>query len=151
MNLPLNSKTLIKCSAGGIVLNKNGEIALVSQQKNGKVISWSFPKGGIHKGEEKLAAAIREIQEEIGINQLELVSNLGEIKRDKILLEDEEFFMIKIISMFLFKTDQEKLQPMDLDNPDALWFKMDAVATRLTHEKDREFFLSVENQVRKFL
>ena len=52
-------------TAGGIVLNVNGEVLLVLQ-KNG---SWTFPKGGVdvEDKEESLAAAKREIFEETGL------------------------------------------------------------------------------------
>lgn len=125
------------------MLNGKGEVILVSQK-----VSWSFPKGGIEEGESELEAAKREIREESGIDRLELLSELGRIHRPKIAIPGEiESFEMKTISMFLFKTDQEELKPIDSDNPEALWIKISEVANRLTHEKDKEFFLSVVGQV----
>ena len=49
-------------SAGGVVLNKKGEVLVVSQRGT----SWSLPKGHIDKGEDALGAAKREIYEESG-------------------------------------------------------------------------------------
>ena len=126
------------------MLNGKGEVILVSQK-----VSWSFPKGGIEKGESELETAKREIWEESGIGQLELIAELGRIYRPRIAVPGEiESFEMKTISMFLFKTDQEHLKPIDSDNPEALWIKIEEVAERLTHEKDKEFFLSVINQVK---
>lgn len=134
-----------KFSAGGIVLNGRGEVVLVSQK-----VSWSFPKGGIKKGENELEAAMREIWEESGIDRLELIAELGSILRPKIARKGERGdFEMKKITMFLFTTTQKKLKPNDSDNPEALWIKIEEVVERLTHEKDKEFFLSVMDQVKK--
>lgn len=49
--------------------------------------------------------------------------------------------------MFLFKTEQEKLKPIDPRNPEARWVDKNKVIELLTHYKDREYFLSVLNQI----
>jgi ADP-ribose pyrophosphatase YjhB (NUDIX family) len=122
-------------STGGVVLNKTGKVLVVDQTD-----SWSLPKGHIEKGEDRLAAAQREIYEESGISQLELVKDLGSYQRPAINNPNEH----KTIFMFLFTTDQEDLNPVDPGNPEARWVSVDQVANHLTHEKDKEFFLSVK-------
>ena len=127
-------------TAGGVVLNKKGLILVVSQNGN----SWSLPKGHIDEGENKLQAAIREIYEESGINELELVKDLGSYERYRIGLNGEDDKSeLKQIFMFLFKTNQEVLKPIDPANPEARWIEKEKVAELLTHEKDKEFFLKV--------
>ncbi len=49
--------------------------------------------------------------------------------------------------MFLFKTNQEVLKPIDPENPEARWVEKEKVAELLTHTKDKEFFLSVMNKI----
>ena len=136
----LESKT-----AGGIVLNKDGVILVVNQNYN----SWSFPKGHIEEGEEVLAAAKREIEEETGINQLEYLGELGTYSRYKIgkNVDEEDKSEIKYITMFLFRTEQMKLQPIDPDNPEARWVAREEVVDLLTHKKDKEFWLSVKDKL----
>ncbi|MBT6685243.1 MAG: NUDIX domain-containing protein [Bacteroidetes bacterium] len=58
-------------AAGGIVRNRNGEILLI--KKNDK---WDLPKGQIKRGEKKRDAAMREISEECGVKQLEIVKKI---------------------------------------------------------------------------
>jgi len=57
----------ILAAGGGVVANEKGEI-LTMYRRN----SWDLPKGKIEKGETKEAAAIREVQEETGLNVVEL-------------------------------------------------------------------------------
>ncbi len=124
-------------SAGGIVVNGNGQIVVVNQ----KGTSWSLPKGHIEHGEDALAAARREIYEESGISHLEFVKELGSYERYKIGANgDDDASESKTIFMFLFTTDETELRPVDPDNPDAIWVDKAQVAALLTHPKDKEFF-----------
>ena len=128
-------------TAGGVVINGEGEVLVVSQRGT----SWSLPKGHIDLGEDALAAARREIYEESGIRDLELTRELGSYERYKIGLDGgEERSELKVITMFLFRTSEKVLKPVDPDNPEARWVEKTKVALLLTHEKDKEFFRGVE-------
>ena len=127
-------------SAGGVVLNKKGLVLVVSQHGS----SWSLPKGHIDPGEDALAAAQREITEESGIRQLKFIKTLGSYERHRIGLNGgEDTSELKTIEMFLFHTDEEKLKPLDPDNPEARWVPAPAVSKLLTHPKDQAFFLKI--------
>lgn len=128
-------------NAGGVVFNNKGEVVVVSQRSD----SWSLPKGHIDEGEDALTAAKREIYEESGIKNLELIRDLGTYERYRIGKngEGEDVSERKIIHMFLFKTEEDLLRPVDPDNPEARWIKKENVADLLTHVKDKEFFLTV--------
>jgi len=54
-------------AAGGLVYNEKGDLLLIFRQ--GK---WDLPKGKVDKGETVEEAAIREVEEECGIEKLEL-------------------------------------------------------------------------------
>ena len=56
-------------AAGGVVKNADNEILMIYRRG-----FWDLPKGKIDKGEGIQEAAIREVQEETGIQQLELLS-----------------------------------------------------------------------------
>lgn len=135
-------------SAGGVILNRNGDVLVVNQR--GK--SWSLPKGHIEDGEDALAAARREIEEESGVTQLDLVQELGTYERHKLNRHGQnDESELKRITMFLFKTEELDLAPKDPHNPEARWVPIDDVEALLTHEKDREFFRSVRSQLRELL
>lgn len=59
-------------AAGGIVLNDKNEILLI--KRLGK---WDLPKGKIDGGESDEEAALREVEEECGINQLSIIGKLS--------------------------------------------------------------------------
>ena len=127
-------------SAGGVVLNPEGKVLVVSQHGN----SWSMPKGHIEPGETPEQAARREIAEESGITQLELVKELGSYERFRIALGGgEDRTELKTIQLFLFRTNQEILKPTDPENPEALWLEKHRAAGLLTHPRDRQFFESI--------
>lgn len=127
-------------SAGGVVLNGEGLVLLVSQHGT----SWSLPKGHVEAGEELLDAARREIHEESGVSDLELVRPLGSYSRHRLGRDGaEEGSELKTIHLFLFRTSQQELSPLDPDNPEARWVERERVAGLLTHQKDKEFFESI--------
>jgi 8-oxo-dGTP pyrophosphatase MutT (NUDIX family) len=131
-------------SAGGVVLNINGEVLVVNQRGS----SWSLPKGHLEGNEDEMAAARREIYEESGINSLELIKKLGAISRFKLNRQGvEDRTELKTITIFLFKTDQMDLNPVDKDNPLARWVNKDEVAGLLTHPEDKKFFLSILSEI----
>lgn len=131
-------------SAGGVIIGPKKKIAIVSQR--GK--SWSLPKGHLDKGEDALTAAKREIYEETGISQLQLIKELGSyfrFKMGKHSGNDRKEY--KKIILFLFSTNQTDLDPQDSKHPEALWVSKDMVCEYLTHPKDKEFFASIIEEI----
>ena len=131
-------------SAGGIVLDAAGAIALV---RNGLGLPWwGFPKGHVEEGEEILAAARREVYEETGLGELALIRELGSYERFKGAAGGgEDRSELKLITMFLFSFAGTGgvLVPQDPGNPEARWVPRADVAATLTNRHDREFFLSI--------
>jgi ADP-ribose pyrophosphatase YjhB (NUDIX family) len=127
-------------SAGGVVVNAEGRVLVVSQHGT----SWSLPKGHLEEGETPLEAALREIREETGVTQLELVRPLGSYSRHRLGVDGgEDRSELKTIHLFLFRTDATQLAPVDADNPEARWVEREGVTRLLTHAKDGEFFASI--------
>jgi 8-oxo-dGTP pyrophosphatase MutT (NUDIX family) len=67
----LKTKIPVNKAGGGLVYNKNGEVLFIF--RNGK---WDLPKGGTNKGEEIEDTAMREVEEETGVNRLSISKKL---------------------------------------------------------------------------
>lgn len=135
-------------TAGGVVLNKRREILVVNQNGN----SWSLPKGHIDKGESAEEAARREIFEESGVRRLRLLKPLGSYRRYRIgKYGGEDRSELKDIAMFLFRTPQLRLQPVDRHNPEARWVEPRAAVRMLTHAKDKRFLSAVLRRLNRDL
>jgi ADP-ribose pyrophosphatase YjhB (NUDIX family) len=81
--------------AGGLVKNTKGEILMIF--RNGK---WDIPKGKIEKGEKKDVAALREVEEECGISELNIVKELPNTfhiykLKNKYILKKTYWFLMK--------------------------------------------------------
>ncbi|HLD33237.1 MAG TPA: NUDIX domain-containing protein [Candidatus Nanoarchaeia archaeon] len=131
-------------SAGGVVVNKSGNILVVNQNND----SWSLPKGRIEEGETLRQTAEREIAEESGITKLKFIKELGTYQRYQIGRNGKDDLSIyKTIVIFLFTTAQDMLKPTDPHNPEARWVNKDDVSKPLTHRQDKEFFERVKDKL----
>lgn len=128
--------------AGGIVLNQAGQVLMVKALSN----MWTFPKGAVKKPEDLLETARREIEEETGITRLSLIKKLGSYERPGYTKENTETLSVtKRITLYLFRTDQDTLSVIDDGTLAAEWVDPSEVAGRLSHPKDRDFFLRVKD------
>ncbi len=136
-------------SAGGVIIGPGNKIAVVSQHGN----SWSLPKGHLENGETPEEAAIREIFEETGIQDVKIIDLLGDYERGRIGPngDGEDLSHPKHITIFLCITNQTDLKPIDPENPEAEWLAIQDVADRLSNEHDKAFFISVTPKILKYL
>ncbi|MBP8792733.1 MAG: NUDIX domain-containing protein [Lutibacter sp.] len=89
----------IQKAAGGKVLNKEDKILFIY-----RFDKWDLPKGKLDKGESIERCAVREVEEECGVQNLKIIEKLETTyhifqRKDKIIL--------KITYWFLMKTDFE--------------------------------------------
>ncbi|WP_165825940.1 NUDIX domain-containing protein [Actinomycetospora cinnamomea] len=120
-------------AAGGVVVDPRGRVAVVRQWAR----TWSLPKGHVEAGEGVLDAARREIHEECGLSDLELVRELGSYSRPGFRHGLPE---LKTITLFLFRSPAATLRPRDPANPEARWVARDSVARTLSNPADGRFF-----------
>ena len=58
---------------GMMVFNRSGRV-FVGQRLDNPTDAWQMPQGGIDKGEDPRAAALRELEEEIGTANVEIIA-----------------------------------------------------------------------------
>jgi 8-oxo-dGTP pyrophosphatase MutT (NUDIX family) len=106
-------------AAGGLVLNNLGEVLMIFRRG-----SWDLPKGKIDAQEKKKDAAVREVQEETGLVNVQLLNKLvttyhiyrGQTSNRRILKPSYWYLM--------YSTDQ-KLEPqLEEDIQRAEWVKL---------------------------
>jgi 8-oxo-dGTP pyrophosphatase MutT (NUDIX family) len=134
------SKIAKRRSAGGVLFDKEGNVVLV-QEIDG---SWSLPKGGIDEGESPLDAAIREIKEETGIRSIAPLKSLGRYYRPTRKGKK------RLVFMYLFMVENQKLQPLDRRNPQAKFFPFDKAVSKL-YPQDASFLQSVKNIIKSYI
>ncbi|MBV7441317.1 NUDIX domain-containing protein [Weeksellaceae bacterium TAE3-ERU29] len=75
-------------AAGGIVKNKENKFLMIYRMEH-----WDLPKGKIEKDEKKKQAALREVEEECGISNLEITKKI-----------DKTYHMYELNGKAIFKT-----------------------------------------------
>lgn len=88
-------------SAGGIIVRNQGKAweVLLIKDMNGK---WTFPKGLIEPGEPISKTAVREISEEVGLTDINIMKELQPIHY---YYRREKNLVYKTVHYFLFRTE----------------------------------------------
>lgn len=117
---------MITESAGGVVLNSKGKVALVYEDDfNG----WVIPKGHIKNGETLEQTSKREIFEETGLKNIKLIKFLGIIRR-----KEYGTGKSKVIHCFLYE-----LQKPDTIKDGAKWFDLKSAKQELFFGEEKAF------------
>ncbi|HEV8081718.1 MAG TPA: NUDIX domain-containing protein [Chitinophagaceae bacterium] len=114
-------------TGGGLVKNKSGEILLIFRR--GK---WDLPKGKIDEGETLEECAIREVQEETGIQKLKIVSKINityhtYIEFGKHILKESHWYLMNAM-------EQEEFIPqVEEDITEINWVKKEDLKKYITN------------------
>lgn len=140
MNKPIKTN-----GAGGFVINPKGQVLMVEEYGQ----YWVLPRGHIKNNEGELDAAIREIQEESGITNLQLQTKLGSYTRSTFGSSGQaDNRELKHITIFYFKTNQSKLEPQDPNITDASWYSFTDASKILINKADIDFFNSCLKKIK---
>jgi len=106
---------------------------------------WEFAKGHIEQGEKPEEAAIREIQEETGINDLKLVPGFKEYSKYffkksyglKGELKKKAPWVFKLVTFYLGKTNMQDVKISD-EHKGFLWLPHEEAIKKLTYKNAKE-------------
>ena len=114
-------------AAGGVVRKNNlwGPVLMIFRKGR-----WDLPKGKIDEGEGRQAAALREVREECGIRQLEIVSKLHNTFH---IYQMKNTWVVKCTYWYLMKsTDSGMLKPQEAEGIiDVKWISENEVHSLL--------------------
>lgn len=134
-------------TAGGIVFRRNNkgevEFLLIQDHKD----RWTIPKGHIEEGETAQQAAKREIGEEAGLNDTEMLGWLGKIhfryrRIDKLVLISQQVYLMRV------KTDGNEIQKEDWMNG-IKWFSFYDALDAIEYEDIGKLMLLAMKRIRQ--
>lgn len=104
-------------AAGGVVFNEENQVLLIFRRG-----FWDLPKGKIDPGETREAAAVREVQEETGLQQLQLGNFLTQTYHT---YKEGKTRVLKCTYWFLMQTPEFQLTPQAEENIEqAVWVEL---------------------------
>ena len=74
----VEQKLPLRTGVGIIVLNKQNKV-FVGKRKDNPVDKWQMPQGGVDQGEDYITAMKRELLEETGIKNIEIIKEIDKI------------------------------------------------------------------------
>jgi len=134
-------------TAGGIVFrrNKKGdvEILLIQDHKD----RWTIPKGHIEEGETAQEAARREIGEEAGLHDIDMLGWLGKIhfryrRIEKLVLITQQVYLMRV------KTDGNEIQKEEWMNG-IKWFSFNEALDLIEYEDIGKLMLLAMKRIRQ--
>jgi 8-oxo-dGTP pyrophosphatase MutT (NUDIX family) len=124
-------------AAGGVIIHDD-RMLLLDRPGRGEV---RLPKGHVEPGESPREAALREVREEAGYADLDIVAELGAMMNHffvpasaREVRREEIFFLMRLRSDAPFERDAH-----DAGQFNALWVPLDQAPARLTFESERDF------------
>jgi len=123
----------IERSAGAIVFIKKKEPIYLLLQYEAK--HWDFPKGNIEKGESGQETTKREIEEETGIKDIEIVKDFKEKIQYYFKFKGE--LINKTVVFYLAKTKTKEIK-LSFEHIGSIWLPYDKAIEKLTFKNAKE-------------
>jgi 8-oxo-dGTP pyrophosphatase MutT (NUDIX family) len=138
-------------SAGGIVaaeIDGGTKFLVIHQRRKNGELQWVMPKGHLEPGEASLDAAIREIQEEVGLSDLNFVGSAG--SQTFGFKDDQGCAHEKTVDWYVFCTDDPHALELNAGEGfiEAKWEDYLDACRRLTHSEFVDFLSRAEELIR---
>ena len=148
----------LRNGVGIIVLNKENKIFVAKRIDNPKNF-WQMPQGGVNKGEKLLSAALRELEEETGMKEVELIQEidgtmtyelpphlLGIIWKGKYKGQKQKWFIVK------FEGEEKEIN-IKTKKPEFLewkWISIDKITDKVVNFKFK-VYSKIKEEIKKII
>ena len=130
-------RTRSEFSAGGVVIREGPlgtEVALAARRTRKGELAWGLPKGLVEPGEEPEQTAVREVQEETGL-QGEIVRSLGDISY-WFVWDGER--VRKKVAFYLMRALGGDISQHDREMEEIRWFPLAQAVKRASYPSERD-------------
>ena len=127
-------------SAGAIILREiDGQLKIALAHHPRAIKAWVLPKGHVEAGETLEQAALREIYEEAGLNNVQLLQHLGTILRESITSNGDEIHKTVHFYLAYGLSDSQPSAPTDPKFIEVGWFSPQEALDLLPYESEQDF------------
>ena len=132
-------------SAGAVIFRKEGGniYYLLLHYQSGH---WDFPKGNIEKGEKLEETVKREVKEEAGLEDIEILPEFKENIKYFYKLKGKNIF--KIVTFFLAETKTKEVK-ISWEHIGYKWLPYDEALEQLTFKNAKEILKKANNYLSK--
>jgi 8-oxo-dGTP pyrophosphatase MutT (NUDIX family) len=130
-------RTRSEVSAGGVVYRRSDEgveVVLAARRTRRGDLAWGLPKGLVEPDETPEQTAVREVQEETGL-EAEVEASLGEIRYFYVW---EGVRIRKAVHFFLMLATGGDVSRHDDEMEDVRWFPLSVTLRRAAYKGERE-------------
>jgi len=128
-------------AAGLILFREDGGRRKYLLIKNRRGGHWGFPKGHIEPGEDEFQAALREVAEEVRINNFQVLPGFRTVVR--YTFWREAYPVHKEVVLFLAQTEEDG-EPFREEVEDMVWLPFQEAVERITFPEQREALRQAE-------
>ena len=127
----------------GIVLFRSEDFLLIQHSdKLGVKGHWDFPKGHIEGNETELETATRELEEETGIREFQLVDDFKE--RISYNIHRDSKIIPKVVTFFLAESSTNKVR-LSSEHQNYKWLNFSSALDQLTYSNAKEVLVKAKN------
>ena len=127
----------------GIVLFRSEDFLLIQHSdKLGVKGHWDFPKGHIEGNETELETATRELEEETGIREFQLVDDFKE--RISYNIHRDSKIIPKVVTFFLAESSTNKVR-LSSEHQNYKWLNFSSAHDQLTYSNAKKVLVKAKN------